>query len=158
MSTQSSSSSNVLHSDNELSSDSCVFCKIIAGIIPCSKVAETELSLAFLDINPVNHGHTLIIPKKHVSNLLALDEQHNRDIFDLAQKLAKALVFGLNYEGYNILSNQGAIAGQEVFHHHIHIVPRAAKGESLISGGKPYSSSEQRESIRSQLAATVSKL
>lgn len=102
-----------------MSSD-CIFCKIIAGQIPCHKVAETEKSLAFLDINPLSDGHTLVIPKEHQQKAHELSAESLSDCAKLLGKVA-AVVGG---ENYNVLQNNGADAGQVVMHVHFHVIPR----------------------------------
>ena len=102
----------------------CLFCKIVSGEIPCYKVYEDENFLAFLDINPVNLGHTLIIPKKHSANILEIDEKLAKEIMPVIQRLSKKIKTVLSCDGINILINSEAGAGQIIFHTHIHIIPR----------------------------------
>ena len=104
---------------------SCVFCDILAGKIPSSIIFRDDLCCAFLDIQPVNPGHVLLIPTYHASSLSELDEKSGAHIFRTAQRIAKALRdSGLKCEGTNIFLANGKAAGQEVFHVHLHIFPR----------------------------------
>ena len=102
----------------------CIFCKIISGEIPSSKVYEDEDFLAILDIRPVNHGHTLLIPKKHFVNIFDTDDDIARKIYPTLIKISKGIREGLTADGINIIQNNEKYAGQEVFHSHIHIIPR----------------------------------
>lgn len=102
----------------------CIFCKILAGEIPSSKIYEDDKVLAFLDISQTTKGHTLVIPKEHVRNMLEMSDQTAADIFARLPKLARAVKAATGAKGLNILNNNEEIAGQTVFHAHIHIIPR----------------------------------
>lgn len=102
----------------------CIFCRIIAREIPAEILFENEQVISFLDINPIHYGHALVLPKKHCTNFLDLPSETYHSILDATQTVAKALVQGLNLEGFNIFSNNGTIAGQSVFHFHLHVTPR----------------------------------
>ena len=104
--------------------ENCIFCKIIKGDIPAAKVYEDEKTLAFLDIAPVNKGHTLVIPKKHSKNLLE-DDMDDLDIcMKTIKKVAKAVMGATGADGFNLGANTNSAAGQVVFHTHFHIIPR----------------------------------
>ena len=107
-----------------MSSQDCVFCKIAAGEIPCSKVYEDDSVLAFLDINPLSEGHTLVIPKAHYDKLDLCPPEVLTSIAVCIGKVALAVVSGLQCDGYNVLCNNGKAAGQEVDHVHFHVIPR----------------------------------
>ncbi len=103
----------------------CVFCKIVSGEFTSSKVYEDDSILAFMDIQPVNEGHILIIPKKHVELIADLDNETSAKMFVIAGKINKALrKSDLKLEGINYFLADGETAGQEVFHTHLHIYPR----------------------------------
>ena len=104
--------------------NNCVFCAIAAGEIPSFKVYEDDLVLACLDINPFTKGHTLVIPKEHSANLLETDEATLAAVIARVRKVAAHLKEALPCDGFNILQNNGAAAGQTVMHLHFHIVPR----------------------------------
>jgi histidine triad (HIT) family protein len=110
--------------------DDCVFCKIVKGEIPATKIYEDEIALAFLDIFPVSPGHTLVIPKEHYENFLAIPEETLRGVISASQKVAKAVVKGTGAEGFNFTQNNGKVAGQAVNHLHFHIIPRV-EGDGL---------------------------
>jgi histidine triad (HIT) family protein len=102
----------------------CIFCKIISGKIPSEKLYENDHALAVLDINPIHYGHALIIPKQHCIDFLDVPEETYHSILQAAKIVTEALVKSLDLEGYNLFSNNGTIAGQSVFHFHLHITPR----------------------------------
>lgn len=104
--------------------EDCLFCKIIKGEIPCSKIYEDENILAFLDIGPVNKGHTLIVPKKHSTNIFDIENEELMQIMKVVKKLAPAVKKAVNADGLNIAQNNGKAAGQIVMHTHTHIIPR----------------------------------
>ena len=102
----------------------CVFCKIVAGELPSYKIYEDDLVLAFLDINPINIGHTLIIPKKHYHSTLETPDELIKHIAVIVKRLAQAIVIATEADGCNIGINNGEASGQIVFHTHWHIMPR----------------------------------
>jgi histidine triad (HIT) family protein len=103
----------------------CPFCRILAGELPASVVFRDELACAFLDIRPVNPGHVLVVPIRHASNLAELDQQIGGHLFRVAQRVAAALRSSdVRCEGVNFHLADGAVAGQEVFHVHLHVIPR----------------------------------
>lgn len=106
-----------------MSATPTVFSKILAGELPCHRVYEDSHVLAFLDINPISEGHTLLIPKQPVAYFHELDEAHAQAMGRALPKLCKAVMEATNADGYNLLQNNGAPAGQAVFHVHIHIIP-----------------------------------
>lgn len=99
----------------------CLFCKIINGEIPCYKIFENEFVLAFLDINPDCDGHTLIIPKKHFTDLNDIDLETLSHINDSSKKIKKLLEKKLNCDGISLLQNNGDV--QEIKHYHLHLKP-----------------------------------
>ncbi|KAG8926011.1 hypothetical protein FRC02_009273 [Tulasnella sp. 418] len=110
----------------------CIFCKIIKGEIPSLKIIETELSYAFLDINPLAKGHSLIIPKYHAAKAHEVPDEYLADILPIAKKVALAQ----NLSDYNILQNNGSIAHQVVMHVHFHVIPKPSDSdrEGLVIG------------------------
>ncbi len=103
----------------------CIFCKIIAKEIPASIVFEDDTVSAFMDIQPVNTGHVLVIPKKHSVNLAELNPEAGSHMFITGQKIAGAIrKTDINCEGVNLFLADGEVAGQEVFHCHLHVIPR----------------------------------
>ena len=104
--------------------DECIFCKIIKGEIPSNKVYENKNFFAFLDIGPVNKGHTLVIPKKHYKNLLDMPEEELKGYMETIQKVSNAVKKGVNAEGISINMSNESAAGQVVMHAHFHLIPR----------------------------------
>ena len=102
----------------------CIFCQIIEGTIPSAKIYEDEHVYAFMDIMPVTEGHVLLIPKKHVENIYDFSEVEAARLFAAAPKIANVLKDEFKPAGMNLLNNNGAPAGQSVFHFHLHFVPR----------------------------------
>jgi histidine triad (HIT) family protein len=114
----------------------CLFCKIVAGEIPAHKVYEDETCLAFLDILPANRGHTLVIPKEHAAGLAEITPDSLAATVICAQGVARLLRMQLRPDGINMIQNDGAAAGQEIFHYHLHLLPRwEADGASLRKRG-----------------------
>ncbi len=102
----------------------CIFCEIANGNIPCYKIYEDEMVLAFLDLSQATIGHTLVVPKKHFENIFELDSETAKHIFDIVRILSKHICTSLNVKDVNIVNNNGEFAGQTVKHFHIHIIPR----------------------------------
>ena len=102
----------------------CIFCMIAEGQIPSHKIYEDDICVAFLDLSQANIGHTLIVPKKHFSNIIDLDNDVAGHLFSVTSKLTKAISKAFNVSDFNILNNCGEVAGQTVHHFHIHIIPR----------------------------------
>lgn len=102
----------------------CIFCNIASGDIPASKVYEDSEFLAFLDINPSNKGHTLIMPKAHVETLIGLKPDQLTKLMSISQKVAKGVLKSLRCDGFNLLINNKPAAQQEIPHIHVHIIPR----------------------------------
>lgn len=135
-------------------SDECVFCKIIKGEIPCTKVYEDDNVLAFLDISPINKGHTLVIPKEHHETLLDMPEELICSVSKAVKKISKAVKEGMESEGFNVLQSNFKAAGQEVPHYHIHIIPRLENDGLKHWPGRKYRESEAEntaEKIRKAL-------
>ncbi|CAB4385003.1 HIT-like protein [Rhizophagus irregularis] len=105
----------------------CLFCKIIKREIPSTKIFETELSYAFLDIGPLSEGHSLVIPKHHAKFLHELPDEYLADLLPVAKKVAIAT----GADQYNILQNNGRLAHQEVDHVHFHVIPKPNETEGL---------------------------
>jgi histidine triad (HIT) family protein len=109
----------------EDSAENCPFCGIVAGSLPSSQVYADPDVIAFLDIGPLTRGHLLVVPRRHAASLAALDERLGARLFTVAQRLAAAVRgSGLPCEGINLFLADGAVAGQEVFHVHLHVLPR----------------------------------
>jgi histidine triad (HIT) family protein len=105
----------------------CLFCGIVDGRIDATVVAQDERTLAFMDIRPITPGHLLVIPRRHGDRLAALDPEDGAQLFRVGQRAAAALyASSLRCEGVNLFLADGEVAGQEVFHVHLHVIPRFA--------------------------------
>jgi len=124
---------------------SCIFCKIIAAEIPSYKVYEDEQILAFLDINPVNFGHTLVVPKKHFAGIEEADEQTLCQIVKIVKKVGLSLKKNLSAPGYNVQVNNGSAAGQIVPHLHFHVTPRLSDDGLELWPQKKYKENQAEE-------------
>lgn len=102
----------------------CIFCKIVAGQIPCYKVFENDSILSFLDINPISDGHTIVIPKVHYERADQCPPEVLAETGKVLGMIAKAVTAAVNAPAFNILCNNGTPAGQVVKHLHFHIIPR----------------------------------
>ena len=122
---------------------SCVFCKIVAGDIPANVVSVSELALAFLDVGPLADGHLIVIPQEHHESLLDLSPGAAAEIAQSLPVLGRALVRVTGASGFNLLQNNGAVAGQVVNHVHFHLIPRF-EGDGLGFRWKPGTYAEGR--------------
>ena len=104
--------------------ENCIFCKIASVEIPSYTLYEDNLFKVFLDLSPTSFGHALLIPKEHYANLFELDDDIASKALILAKKVATAMKASLQCDGFNLLQNNGEIAGQTMFHFHIHLIPR----------------------------------
>jgi histidine triad (HIT) family protein len=102
----------------------CLFCGIVAGAVPSTTIAETERAIAFMDINPATHGHALVIPRAHATDLMDIAPDDLAACTHLAQEIAGRAKDRLGADGVNVLNCCGADAWQSVFHFHFHVIPR----------------------------------
>ena len=109
----------------------CIFCSIIKGDIPSKKVYEDEDILAILDISQTTEGHTLVMPKKHYDNFLAMPTDEFGRLMEKTKEIAAKVVKNLNAKGCNILINTNEVAGQSVMHTHVHIIPRYDENDTI---------------------------
>jgi len=130
----------------------CIFCKIANGEIPSATIYEDDKFRVILDLSPATAGHALIIPKAHFRNIFDLDDNTAAELFVLAKKVACAAKKALNCDGLNIVQNNEEIAGQSVFHFHMHIIPRYAGDGQKILWNPGSSDPETLSSIASQIA------
>jgi histidine triad (HIT) family protein len=102
----------------------CIFCKIVRGEIPSARVLETDHAVAFLDINPVNRGHVLLVPRAHHATLSDLPDDLAAETAKLVPRLVRAIRAATGADGLNLIVNNGQVAGQTVDHGHWHLIPR----------------------------------
>ena len=132
----------------------CIFCKIVKGEIPANKIYETESVLAFLDISPVNIGHSLVVSKEHYKNIYETPEEILESMIRAAKIIAKAVKSKMGADGVNVTMNNEPAAGQIVFHSHIHIIPRLVDdGFKMWYGKRPYNEGEADEIAQKIISA-----
>ena len=129
--------------------DNCIFCKLANGVFPTNSIYEDDDFNVILDASPATKGHALILPKEHYANIYEMDEE----LLGKAAKLAKKIIIHekevLGCHGYNIVQNNGEVAGQTVFHFHMHLIPRYGKDENkkIIEWDQNEFSEEEMKSI-----------
>lgn len=129
----------------------CIFCKIANGDIPSKTLYEDDKFRVILDLGPATKGHALILPKNHYANLYELPDETAGEVMKLAKKMAAQMTDRLGCEGFNLVQNNGELAGQTVFHFHMHLIPRYRDDGQKI-GWKPGEvSQEELEEIRKQV-------
>lgn len=126
----------------------CIFCKIVAGTIPSTRVYEDDQTLAFMDIGPVVKGHTLVIPKQHIDPLTAASPETLARLMTVIQKVMRAQIKGLKADGVNVFQANGKAAGQQVPHLHFHVVPRfLTDGHHWNWAAKKYETPEEMQTL-----------
>ena len=131
--------------------DNCIFCKLANGDIPTNSIYEDEMFKVILDMSPATRGHALILPKEHYKNIYEMPEDVVAAAFVLAKKMAIKMTDALGAEGFNLVQNNNEVAGQTVFHFHIHLIPRYSDDNQKI-GWKPGSpSAEELAELRLDL-------
>ena len=133
--------------------DNCIFCKIANGEIPSATLYEDDDFRVILDLGPASKGHALILPKEHAPNLFELPDEIAAKIMPLAKKIGGKLYTGMHCDGFNLAQNNGEIAGQTVFHFHMHLIPRY-KGDTVRLGWTP---GELKEEDKTQILKIFEK-
>ena len=113
--------------------ENCIFCKIANHVIPSSVVYEDDDVIAFLDISQTTMGHTLVVPKKHFTNIFDIDEENAVEIMKAIRVVSNKLKEKLNVSAVNVINNSGELAGQTVMHIHFHVIPRYENDGIVIS-------------------------
>ena len=111
----------------------CIFCKLANGEIPTATLYEDDEFRVILDQGPATKGHALILPKQHFADVCALDGDIAAKVLPLGAKIGSAMKKSLGCAGFNLVQNNGEAAGQTVFHFHMHVIPRYAGGEDMVS-------------------------
>lgn len=131
--------------------ENCIFCKIANGEIPSRTLYEDDKFRVILDLGPASRGHALILPKNHYANLYELPDETAGEVMKLAKRMASQMTERLGCEGFNLVQNNGELAGQTVFHFHMHLIPRYHDDGQKI-GWKPQEiTQEELEEIRKQI-------
>lgn len=136
-----------------MSANDCIFCKMVAGQIPVTKIYEDEVVLSFLDVGPISDGHTLVISKQHFEKLHDCPPQLLGQVASRLGKIANAITTAMGSDGYNLLCNNGRAAGQLVGHLHFHIIPRMT-GDGVFNRWPSY---KYREGEIEAIAAEIRK-
>jgi histidine triad (HIT) family protein len=130
----------------------CIFCKIVTGDLPATKVDEDDRTIAFMDINPGTRGHALVIPKAHARDLTEIDPDELAAVAQAAQRLARRMPQALGADGVNLINSCGSAAWQTVFHFHLHVIPRYGDDSMRLpwtpSPGDPDVIAEAAEALR----------
>lgn len=131
----------------------CIFCKIASGEIPSNTIYEDDEFRVILDLAPASKGHSLILPKEHYADIYEIDAELAGRAMKLAKKLAMHMTKVLNCDGFNLLQNNHEVAGQTVFHFHMHLIPRYqnAKNQDMLMWTKETFSEEEMREIRDTL-------
>lgn len=129
----------------------CIFCRIANGEIPSKTLYEDDKFRVILDLGPASKGHALILPKEHYADLYELPEETAGEVMKLAKKMATQMTQRLGCEGFNLVQNNGELAGQTVFHFHMHLIPRYRDDGQKIGWKPQEATQEELETIRAQI-------
>lgn len=129
----------------------CIFCKIANGEIPSKTLYEDDKFRVILDLGPATKGHALILPKEHYADLYELPDETAGEVMKLAKKMAAQMTERLGCEGFNLVQNNGELAGQTVFHFHMHLIPRYKEDGQKIGWKPQEATQEELETIRAQI-------
>ena len=132
--------------------DDCIFCKLANGVFPTNSIYEDEDFNVILDLAPATKGHALILPKVHADNLYQLPDETAAKAFVLAKKLVTSMTEKLSCDGFNVVQNNGSVAGQTVFHFHMHLIPRYENDGQRISWKPLEVPAEELSQIKDTLA------
>lgn len=131
--------------------ENCIFCKIANGEIPSRTIYEDEQFRVFLDLSPAAKGHALIVPKEHYANLYELPEDLAADAMRLAKKEMARMSQKLSCDGFQLVQNNGEIAGQTVFHFHLHLIPRYKTDGQRIAWEPGKMSDAELDAVKDQI-------
>ncbi len=133
----------------------CIFCKIANGEIPSTTLYEDDMFRVILDLGPASRGHALILPKEHFANIYEIEEEYAAKAMILAKKMAAAMTKALGADGFNLVQNNGEVAGQTVFHFHLHLIPRYENDNALVFWEPGESTPEEMEKIAGEVAKAL---
>lgn len=131
--------------------ESCIFCKIANGMIPSKSIYEDNDFRVILDLGPATKGHALILPKQHSADLYELPEETAAKVMVLAKKMAAQMTDKLGCDGFNIVQNNGGVAGQTVMHYHLHLIPRYRDDGQNILWKPNEVTQEELEQVKNQI-------
>ena len=131
--------------------NNCIFCKIANGEIPSKTLYEDEEFRVIHDLAPATKGHALILPKSHYKNLYELPDETAAKVMKLAKKMATTMTEKLGCDGFNIVQNNNEVAGQTVFHFHMHLIPRYENDNQRISWNPTEMTQDELEAVKKQI-------
>lgn len=134
--------------------ENCIFCKIANGEIPSRTLYEDEDFRVILDLNPATRGHALILPRDHYRNLYEIDDNTASKVLPLAKKMAADMTEKLGCDGFNVVQNNNEIAGQTVFHFHVHLIPRYNDDNQTFVMKPCGMTAEQLDAVRDELVGS----
>ena len=132
--------------------DDCIFCKLANGDIPTRMIYEDDNFAVFMDMSPAAKGHSLVVPKEHYANIYEMPAELVGEAMKVAQKMAIKLTEALHADGFNIVQNNGEVAGQTVFHFHMHLIPRYEDDGQSINWKPMQVEAEAQKEVRDLLA------
>lgn len=134
----------------------CPFCAIVADEAPASVIHEDDETLAFLDINPINGGHTLVIPKAHSAGLAGLNSDTGARMFQVGQEIATTLrAADVPTDGLTLFLADGAVAGQEVFHVHLHVIPRTEDDDMRLGAPRDSPTRDELDGLATDITSEL---
>lgn len=147
----------VFVSDCDMKNENCIFCRILAGEIPSRVLYEDEDFKVIMDVGPATRGHALILPKEHYANLYELPEELAAKAMKLAKKMTAAMTDVLHCDGFNLVQNNGMVAGQTVFHFHLHLIPRYEQDDNagMISWKQNSFSDEEMQKLQELIVSGI---
>lgn len=134
-----------------MADNNCIFCKIANGEIPSKTLYEDEEFRVILDLAPATRGHALILPKSHFKNLYELPEETAGKAMKLAKKMAATMTEKLDCDGFNVVQNNNEVAGQTVFHFHMHLIPRYENDNQKIAWNPTEMTQDELEAVKNQI-------
>lgn len=134
-----------------MTDENCIFCKIANGEIPSKTLYEDEQFRVILDLGPATKGHALILPKSHYKNLYELPDATAADVMKLAKKMAAQMTEKLGCDGFNLVQNNNEVAGQTVFHFHMHLIPRYDGEKTIIDWDHKEFSDDEMKAICNEM-------
>ena len=135
--------------------EDCLFCRIVAGSVPSHKIYEGEHTFAFLDIRPVNIGHTLVVPKKHCVDIFDTPDSELQNVIAAAKKIAPAVMKATKADGINIGMNNRPASGQVVMHTHLHVIPRYKDDGLKTWPQRPYNNDAEKEHVAAAIKSGI---
>lgn len=140
-----------------MKNENCIFCRILAGEIPSRVLYEDEDFKVIMDVGPATRGHALILPKEHYANLYELPEELAAKAMKLAKKMTAAMTDVLHCDGFNLVQNNGMVAGQTVFHFHLHLIPRYEQDDNagMISWKQNSFSDEEMQKLQELIVSGI---